>query len=69
VAGNWKEWKGRAKQTWGDLTDDDLTRITGRRDELQGLLQQRYGWSQERARNEYDNFIRTWESYGSYTAS
>jgi len=43
VEGNWKQLKGRAKQQWGKLTDDDLTVAAGRRDELAGRVQERYG--------------------------
>jgi uncharacterized protein YjbJ (UPF0337 family) len=54
---NWNQFKGRVKQQWGDLTDDDLTRIEGRRDELIGRLQERYGYEKERAEEE----VRNWE--------
>ena len=43
VEGNWKQLKGRAKQNWGKLTDDDLTVADGRREELAGRVQERYG--------------------------
>jgi uncharacterized protein YjbJ (UPF0337 family) len=45
VEGNWKQIKGRAKQRWGRLTDDDLTVIAGRRDQLEGMIQERYGYA------------------------
>jgi uncharacterized protein YjbJ (UPF0337 family) len=57
VRGNWKQFKGRAKQQWANLTDDDLTRIEGHRDELIGRLQARYGYAKERAEQE----VRDWE--------
>ncbi len=57
VEGNWKEFKGRVKQQWGKLTDDDLTRIEGKRDELEGLLQQRYGYAQDVTRREIDTWL------------
>ncbi|MFT3670926.1 CsbD family protein [Aestuariivirga sp.] len=57
VEGNWKEFKGRVKQQWGKLTDDDLTRIEGKRDELEGILQQRYGYAQDQTRNEIDTWL------------
>ena len=56
IEGNWTEFKGRVKQRWGDLTDDDLDRIAGRRTELMGALQKRYGIARERAESE----IRVW---------
>jgi len=57
VEGNWKEFKGRVKQQWGKLTDDDLTRIEGKRDELEGILQQRYGYAQDQTRREIDTWL------------
>ena len=57
LSGMWKQVKGQVKETWGDLTDQDLTEIDGRRDQLIGKLQQRYGWERARAETEVDNFI------------
>lgn len=57
VEGKWTEYKGRARQAWGSLTDDDLDRINGSREELAGRLQQRYGKSKEEADREIDNWI------------
>lgn len=56
VAGNWKQVKGKARQQWGKLTDDDLDVIAGRRDELVGVLQERYGWAREEAQRQADAF-------------
>ena len=58
VRGNWNQMKGKVKQRWGDLTDDDLTRIEGNRDELVGRLQERYGYAKERTEEEADAFRR-----------
>src|SRR4051794_18220633 len=44
VEGNWKQVKGKVKEQWGKLTDDDLNVISGKRDQLEGKLQERYGW-------------------------
>jgi uncharacterized protein YjbJ (UPF0337 family) len=49
VEGNWNEFKGLVKQQWGDLTDDDLQEIDGRRDRMIGKLQKLYDVSEERA--------------------
>lgn len=57
IEGNWKEFKGKAKQQWGKLTDDDLTYIDGNRDELAGRLQQRYGYAKDRVDREIDNWM------------
>jgi uncharacterized protein YjbJ (UPF0337 family) len=57
--GNWKEIKGKLKEKWGKLTDDDLTRVSGKIDQLEGFLQQRYGYEKEQAKMEADVFRRT----------
>ncbi len=49
VSGKWKQMKGAAKQQWGKLTDDDLEVIAGKKDELVGKLQERYGMAREEA--------------------
>src|SRR5262245_21683105 len=56
IAGNWKQLKGKIKEKWGKLTDDDLRVIEGKQDQLAGRLQERYGFSQEEARQEPDQF-------------
>ena len=59
VEGNWKELKGKVKEKWGNLTDDDLDVIAGQRDQLEGRLQQRYGWAKDQARKDVDDWFRT----------
>lgn len=59
LEGKWNQVKGKVRQQWGELTDDDLSRIHGKREEVLGLLQERYGWSRERAESDYDAFVRT----------
>jgi uncharacterized protein YjbJ (UPF0337 family) len=56
--GKWNQLKGKIKQQWGELTDDDLDRITGKRDEIIGLVQERYGWDRARAETEFDQFVK-----------
>ena len=58
IEGNWKEFKGRAKQKWGELTDDDLDKASGRRDELAGLVQKSYGLGREDAEREVEEWRR-----------
>jgi uncharacterized protein YjbJ (UPF0337 family) len=58
IEGNWKEFKGKAKQQWGKLTDDDLDVIEGRRDQLEGVLQKRYGYAKDQAQREVDAWMR-----------
>jgi uncharacterized protein YjbJ (UPF0337 family) len=57
IEGSWKEFKGKVQSQWGQLTDDDLTMIGGKRDELLGRLQARYGYSKDRARQEIDRWL------------
>lgn len=57
IQGQWKQLSGRVKAKWGKLTDDDLTTISGKRDELAGVLQTRYGLAKEQAEKELDDFI------------
>lgn len=59
IEGNWKSFKGRAKQQWGRLTDDDLDKVEGRREELEGRLQQQYGYAKDRARSEIDSWLNS----------
>lgn len=56
IAGSWKQFKGKVKEKWGNLTDDDLTAIEGMKDRLVGKLQERYGYARERAQKEADQF-------------
>jgi uncharacterized protein YjbJ (UPF0337 family) len=62
VAGKWKEMKGRVREQWGKITDDELDRAEGRAEQLIGLLQQRYGYTKEKAEEEYDRFLRNTEA-------
>ena len=59
LQGKWKQLRGSVKQKWGKLTDDDLTAIGGKRDELVGRLQQRYGYEKDQAERELDAFTRS----------
>jgi uncharacterized protein YjbJ (UPF0337 family) len=62
--GMWKQVKGRAREWWGMLTDDDLERIAGKKDRLLGVLQERYGYTRERAEDEINTRLRTLEREG-----
>lgn len=55
--GNWKEIKGKVKEKWGQLTDDDITRIQGDYEQLEGAIQKKYGYDKERAQHEIETFI------------
>ena len=58
IEGRWKQWTGKAKEKWGKLTDDDLTMIAGKREQLAGLLQERYGYAKNEADKAIDEFAR-----------
>ena len=58
VEGNWKQFKGKVKQKWGKLTDDQLDVISGNRDELVGKIQESYGIAKDEAEKE----VKAWES-------
>jgi len=57
VEGNWEEFKGKAQQQWGKLTNDDLDVIKGSRKELAGKIQKHYGKTQEAAETEIDSWL------------
>lgn len=56
MKGNWNVLKGKAKQQWGRLTDDDLDVIDGKRDELIGKIQKSYGLSREEAERQVNDW-------------
>ena len=58
VEGNWKQFKGKVKEQWGKLTDDDFDVIAGKRDQLLGRIQERHGISREEAEKQ----VKDWES-------
>ena len=58
IEGNWKQFKCKVKEQWGKLTDDQLDKIAGRRDQLSGKIQESYGIS----RDEADRQVKDWES-------
>jgi len=57
VAGSWKQTKGKIREKWGKLTDDDLDVIAGKRDQLVGRLQERYGMARDEAQREADSYV------------
>jgi uncharacterized protein YjbJ (UPF0337 family) len=62
VAGKWKESKGKVREQWGKLTDDDLDIIAGRRDQLVGLIQRRYGIAHDEVERQVKQFENQWEN-------
>lgn len=59
VEGNWKQMKGRIKEKWGKLTDDDIDVIAGKKDQLVGRLQRAYGFGKQDAEREIDSWADT----------
>ena len=57
IEGNWKQLKGKVKEQWGKLTDDDFDVIAGKRDQLVGRIQERHGIS----RDEAEKQVKDWE--------
>lgn len=62
LEGKWGEITGEVKKQWGRLTDDDLLKIEGQRDKLEGTLRKRYGFSRKAAAEEVDSFLDEAES-------
>ena len=57
LKGKWHEIKGVIKEKWGQLTDDDLTEVEGSAEKLMGFLQKRYGYTKDKAEQEFNDFI------------
>ena len=57
AAGKWKQVKGKVREKWGDLTDDDLQRAAGGHEQFVGLLQERYGMAKEQAEKQVDEMM------------
>jgi uncharacterized protein YjbJ (UPF0337 family) len=59
VEGNWKQTKGKIKEKWRKLTDDDLTQINGKREQFEGKLQERYGIAKDQVRKDVDDWLNS----------
>ncbi len=58
LTGKWTALKGRIREQWGKLTDDDLDQIQGRSEQLIGSIQERYGIARDEAQRQVDEFLR-----------
>jgi uncharacterized protein YjbJ (UPF0337 family) len=58
IEGNWKQFKGKAREQWGKLTDDEIDQMQGQREQLVGRVQERYGI----ARDEAERQVNDWAS-------
>ena len=61
LQGKWKQLRGNIKTTFGKLTDDDLLQADGNVDKMQGALQERYGYTKEKAQAEWNKFAKSHE--------
>ncbi|MFG1296787.1 MULTISPECIES: CsbD family protein [Xanthobacter] len=59
IEGHWKQVCGQVKAQWGRLTDDDLAQIAGRREMLEGKIQDRYGLAKDEVRRQVDRFSKS----------
>lgn len=58
VKGNWKEIKGKVHTQWGLLTNDEIAKMKGSSEELMGVLQQKYGFGKDKAKEEINKFLQ-----------
>jgi uncharacterized protein YjbJ (UPF0337 family) len=58
LEGNWTQFKGKMREKWGKLTDNDWETVAGKKDQLLGKLQERYGYTREQAESDYDDWDR-----------
>ena len=59
LSGMWKQLRGEIRQTWGELTDDEIDQIAGQRDKLVGKLQEKYGFSKMEAESKINEFLES----------
>jgi uncharacterized protein YjbJ (UPF0337 family) len=57
IKGHWHEIKGKLKEQWGKLTDDEITQMKGSYEELEGILQKTYGYEKDRTKKEIQAFL------------
>jgi uncharacterized protein YjbJ (UPF0337 family) len=67
LEGKWMQLRGSIREKWGDLTDDELDQIAGKRDKLAGKLQERYGYTELEAEREIDDFLDHWDEHDHHT--
>jgi uncharacterized protein YjbJ (UPF0337 family) len=59
IQGNWKQAQGRIKEKWGKLTDDDLAMVNGQREQLEGIIEKRYGLAKDMVRKDVDAWLKS----------
>ena len=65
LEGRWKQMRGSTKEWWGKLSDSDLDRIAGKREQLVGALQEKYGYTREKANEEIDRRLKEYDQKNS----
>ncbi len=66
IQGKWKEVKGKLHQQWGNITDDEVSKMKGSYEELAGILQKKYGYDERRSEKEIETFVKKnhWDESG-----
>lgn len=59
IKGNWNQFKGKLREKWGNITDDELDRVRGQREQLVGYLQEKSGQEKDAINRDVDNYART----------
>lgn len=60
VEGNWKQFTGKVQEQWGKLTNDEIDQVAGKREQLEGLIQNRYGVAKDEAKRQVDDWMSRW---------
>jgi uncharacterized protein YjbJ (UPF0337 family) len=60
LSGKWNQLKGKIREEWGKLTDDDIDQIAGKSEQLVGKLQERYGLAKDEAQRQYEAWVRSY---------
>lgn len=56
MKGDWKQFKGKIREKWGEFTDDELDQVQGRREQFEGLLQKKFGMAKDEIKRQVDAF-------------
>jgi len=59
VEGNWKQFKGKIKEKWGELTDDEIDKMEGSREQFEGKIQEKYGIGKDQSKRNIDDWLNT----------
>jgi uncharacterized protein YjbJ (UPF0337 family) len=56
MKGDWKQFKGKIREQWGEFTDDELDQAQGKREQFEGMLQKKYGMAKDEAERQLKAF-------------